>query len=700
MKTTLISIIILVCFNLSAQSLKEKYANQLFNTMNYYECSSVFEEISNKSIKENNYNINSIRRSAISFYKIKDYAKAIYFFDILDSKKALDKEDLTDYLDCLIRSKNFDIIKQKSELFNSFQIKDSSLLDLNAYQQMLSIDSAKYTLSKMKINSGKGEYAAYQKGDDLYFSSSKTELGQAQKKYGWDNLNYSNVYVTSLKTDTNSSYLIRELTSKYHEGPVTFLDSTIYLTRSKFGKSKKKKTANVGVYFGKIGTELTPLKFNSESYNVGHVAFSKDGNTMYFVSDTEGGFGGSDIYYSKKENGEWQTPVNFGAKINTPGDEMFPYIDSMGGIYFSSNGKIGFGGLDIYFLKNGSENSINLGEPINSGGDDFAFILTNKEKSGYLSSDRIDFMDKIYSFKVNEITRMLTIEPIDYISKKRLGDIDIFIVDTKTGEKTRVNKNENDEYVVPIKSDSEYYVEGTKKNFEQVEKVKVSGDNIKNGKLPIAKLEMSQNATDIKVHTVDSLTNLPIAGVYIELSTKHGEILKFTTDSSGVAFVNIKADTSYNVFATKKGYLDVNSKFDFTDSAVIKLNLNLVKIKKDVTFEIENLLFDYGKYDLREDSKKELDKLSEFLKTNNTIKIELSSHTDSRYGKEFNYNLSKNRSKSCLDYLLSQGIDARRIRTKAYGESRLLNRCSDGVECSEEEHQVNRRTEIKILSVK
>lgn len=700
MKTTLISIIILVCFNLSAQSLKEKYANQLFNTMNYFECSSIFEEIANKSIKENKYNINSIRKSAISYYKIKDYSKAMYFFDILDTKKALEKEDVTSYLDCLIRSKNFDIIKQKSELFNSFQIKDSSLLDVNAYQQMLSIDSAKYTLSKMKINSGKGEYAAYQKGDDLYFSSSKTELGQAQKKYGWDNLNYSNVYVTSLKSDTSSSFLIRELTSKYHEGPVTFLDSTIYLTRSKFGKSKKTKTANVGVYFGKVGTELTPLKFNSESYNVGHVAFSKDGNTMYFVSDAEGGFGGSDIYYSKKENGEWQTPVNFGEKINTPGDEMFPFIDSMGGIYFSSTGHIGFGGLDVYYLKNNAEKAMNLGQPINSTGDDFSFILTNKEKAGYLSSDRIDFVDKIFSFKVNEIIRLLTINPLDFNSKKNLGDLEIYLVDAKTGERIKVTKNEKGEYTAPIKSDGEYYIEGKKKNFEQVGKVKVSGDDLKNGKLPIAKLEMVQTATDIKVCTIDSITNKPIPDVYVELSTKHGELLKFKTDSLGIAYVNIKADSSYSVFASKKGYIDVNSNFNFTDSAVIKLNLSLQKIEKDLTFEIENLLFDYGKYDLREDSKKELDKLSEFLKTNNTIKIQLSSHTDSRYGKEFNYNLSKNRSKSCLDYLLSQGIDARRIKTRAYGESRLLNRCSDGVECSEEEHQVNRRTEIKILSVK
>jgi len=117
------------------------------------------------------------------------------------------------------------------------------------------------------------------------------------------------------------------------------------------------------------------------------------------------------------------------------------------------------------------------------------------------------------------------------------------------------------------------------------------------------------------------------------------------------------------------------------------------------TMELENVYYDLGKSTLRKDSKAELDKLYNMLKQYTSLKIEVSSHTDSRGGDDFNLKLSANRAKSCFNYLVGKGIAAERITHNGYGESMLLNECDDGVKCKDSEHQINRRTEISILEL-
>lgn len=698
MKIIFLFIILNLSSSIFSQTFKEKYANKLFENMEYYECSAIYEEIADKLIDKQKINYEIITKTAVSFYNIRNYPKSLSYLEILAKSKKLDNRCLAMYFDCLVKQKEFAKIRIKRDLFEPLFSNNYNLLNLKEYQDSISVDSAKYTLSKLSINSGKGEYSAIEHEDNLYFASTKNEMGYTQTKYSWDNSNFSDVYVSSTKSGLVKSEIVKELKNDYHDGPVCFLEDEIYLTRTKYEKIGDKKTKHVGVYYGKIGEKLSALKFNSENYNIGHVAFSNDGKIMYFSSDVPGGFGGSDIYYSLKENDQWGNPINLGSKVNTKGDEMFPFIDSKGGIYFSSNGRIGFGGLDVYYLADKANYPTNLGHPINSIGDDFSFILNKDEKTGYLTSDIENNIDNIYSVRVNEIMGVLKVSAFNPRDNKTIEDPNIYLIDMNSFDTIKVQKNPSGEYLIPVKRNAQYLVYADKKNFKQFLEVKINTGQIKNNEVLEKKVDLTQVSVDMLVKSFDSETKLPLANAEVQIMASNGEVIKCKTNDFGIATIPLKVDSKFMLSASKKGYLDLNTSFT-SNPLNPELIVNMVEIKKDVVFKIENILYDLGKADLREISKIELDKLSNFLLINNTIKVELSSHTDSRSTAEFNIILSQKRAQSCLDYLISKGVPSKNIIAKGYGESKLLNNCSDGVNCPETDHQLNRRTEVKILSV-
>jgi outer membrane protein OmpA-like peptidoglycan-associated protein len=170
------------------------------------------------------------------------------------------------------------------------------------------------------------------------------------------------------------------------------------------------------------------------------------------------------------------------------------------------------------------------------------------------------------------------------------------------------------------------------------------------------------------------------------------------TDAKGLVTIQVDRFTEYLAHASKRGFVDDETKFktDSEGDKVIELLLQLPVIKKGDKFKLENIFYDYNKSTLRPESTASLDKLADFIKENK-LKIELSSHTDARGSDTYNQKLSQARAQSCVDYLIKKGVPKTSIVAKGYGETQLLNRCKNGVTCSEEEHQANRRTEIKIL---
>jgi outer membrane protein OmpA-like peptidoglycan-associated protein len=361
---------------------------------------------------------------------------------------------------------------------------------------------------------------------------------------------------------------------------------------------------------------VTEFPFNSDDYSVGHPSLSSDGKVMYFVSDMPGGYGGTDIYRTFLIDGKWSTPENLGEVINTPGNEMFPFIYEDGSLYFSSNAHNSMGGLDVFITYyTGSEWATpeNLNYPINSPGDDFAFSINTKTAKGFVSSSRSG-NDAIYKFKKNDPTFTL--------------------------------------FGIAKKKDTEERVEG------------------------------------VTVQIINEET---------------GTVIEEVSDAEGKFDLKLEMDADYLLICTKEGCFARTDKLStkglkFSEDFYADFLVEEIEIGKPIV--LENIYYDFDKYVIREDAANELEKLVQLLKDNPTLEIELSSHTDVRGSERYNRILSDKRAKSAVDYLINRGIDKDRLTWKGYGKSRLINHCDGTVKCSDEEHQLNRRTEFTVLKVR
>ncbi len=284
--------------------------------------------------------------------------------------------------------------------------------------QLFFVDTLTYDIDLLKLNKGEESNfspAFYRQG--LVFLSDRPAPGKNKELSEWTGKEYLDLFYTR-KLDGGSwlepELLKGDVNGLYDEGPAVFTtdNTTIYFTRTDYtGKIIEKNDKNVSLlklYYGKIyGNQWkleTQMPFNSNEYSVGHPAVSPDGKTLFFVSDMPWGYGGTDIYKVVMENGKWSEPQNLGPKVNSEGNEMFPFYSADSVLYFASDGHIGLGGLDIFeSLWNGTEwsKAENLQYPLNSSKDDFGFIIDSANTNGYFSSNRIKNIDKIYGFIKN-----------------------------------------------------------------------------------------------------------------------------------------------------------------------------------------------------------------------------------------------------------------------------------------------------------
>ena len=465
--------------------------------------------------------------------------------------------------------------------------------------------------------------------DDLIFTSDKPREDKKGKTYGWTGNSYLNLYSSKLKAEGNIDSFIADLpnpfydqlNSDYHDGSASFSSdfNTIYFTRTikeKAGKGDyEMPTIVLKIYKSNYEngewTEPEPFYLNNKEYSVGHPSLSVDGKHLYFVSDMPGGIGGTDLYVCELKNGNWTNVRNLGIDINTEGNEMFPYVDFKNNLYFASNGRLGYGGLDLYSVESIDDQwqeAILLDPPLNTSYDDFGLSFLN-EKKGFLSSNR----------------------------PQGKGNDDIYAFEMK----------------VPLL---------------------LCGRVIS-----------------------DSGFVLQEASVFV-WNESNQEVLVLKTDSLGKFCTKVKANTSYTILAKKMNFIDDCQQINIEEESANIPDLVLPQIWVDKVFVIENIYYDLDKWFIREDAEAPLNEVVRILKEH-PIKIELSSHTDCRASHNYNERLSQRRAESAVNYIISQGIDATRITAKGYGETQLVNECEDGVNCTEEQHQMNRRTEFKIIEM-
>lgn len=489
--------------------------------------------------------------------------------------------------------------------------------------------------------------------------------------------------------------------------------------------------------------EIRKMSLSVKDFNIMHPAVID--STLYFSSDMDGGYGGMDLYKVDFNSEGYGTFINLGQQINTEADEVFPAI-SGDTLFFASNRRdLGFGGLDLY--KSSLENPypINLGFPVNTAYDDYRPTSING-KISYFMSNKDGGMggDDIYSVKF--------VEPKTFFHNlagkinAQGHDLSAVIIQITSADGTFSKTTSLDKdgsfslaHIKGLESYEITIVDGDLPDGSKLALFGEEGNVIKEVAMSTTGgfkfelltpmdyfLERVEN-NDESVLSVDILgmiesDDLPDEGFKIYLEDSEGELIGMAvTDEKGnFIFKSVKPDEKYVIrskvtdpnavinIVGKDGEVISSIKPTGTgDFAYVRLsdanriitltNESQQKVKVSDS-ELFNLVLHFGYNDatLSNDSEKSLDKLVVLLKKNPSISLELSGFTDSRGGAAFNLNLSQKRIETVVQYLQSHGIKSSRLVGKGYGETKLLNKCADGVECTEEEHAINRRTEIRI----
>jgi len=545
--------------------------------------------------------------------------------------------------------------KEAEEAFTIY--KKSQPKDIRAENGILSCSLAvawtekptRYIVDNIKaINSREHDFSPIYTTKDystIYFTSSRTQEGVKQSINQVSGMNFTDIFETRFDRKGNWTVPVKvqdtTINTEFDDGALSISpDGTnLYITLCKYELGK-----NIGCQIynsslkGGSWSASQKIEIVGDSISIGHPAISDDGLELYFSSRMKGGQGGSDIWKVQRvsESSPWGKPINLGPIINTPGDEMFPYIRSNGVLYFSSDGHPGMGGLDIFrAIKDdkGTWSIYNMQYPINSSQDDFGIIFQGNKEIGLFTSNRKGGRgeDDIYSFELPELQIAVKGKIIDASNKKPIADADITLIGSDGSLVTAQSKKDGT-YSFKLQQYTDYIIIGSYQGF---------------------------------------------------LKKK----IKFTTN---------------NVY----------------DNTTFEHNLELITMNKPV--EIPNIFYDFGKWTLNESSKQALEELSKLLEDNPNITIEIGAHTDMVGDSTANMNLSKKRAQAIIDYLSQQGYDSERLVAKGFGESRPVTVTEEIAkidplftigtvlsqdfilqlpkETQEKANQINRRTELKILS--
>lgn len=633
-------------------------------------------------------------------------------------------------------------------------------------------------IEQKTLNSSKLDFSPTYYGRGLVWVSTRNK---SERRDRWLGDNYMDLYYAERTSDTAFSepaLFAEQLKTELHEGPCVFSkdQKMIYFTRNDLYQGKRGKsndgTTKLNLYTAELNEEgewinEQELPFNNPEVDQAHPALTKDERMLVFASNAKGGFGGMDLWVSYYKKGKWSRPVNLGPRINTPGDEVFPYIHEDGTLYFSSNGWSSLGGLDVFMATQVYnhpdslwEYPFNLGSPINSSHDDFGLIINEDKTQGYYSSSRSESgSDNLYHFKVSEGLDWVMPLPSQYIdvcvyddeTRLRLESATLTIVrDVEmTVDTSTYTTNEYGFTVCQFRAGDPYFIEVKRQGYAPVSDYFIMPKDIqgiqeyciglvRDPNTPFSEdtpeeVRQYYSTTDIppvnyiynpntplppthvKGQVINTAYNRPLPNSSVILLNRcTGEQLVMRVNDDGVFAFPLKCGCEYVVKSKKNKYFEDDQVISLLDEAdcnrPINLNLaltpaedndndpfwtagNLKAIKEGDVVELENIFYDYDKWNIRADAAADLNSLVRLMKRYPTMEIELSSHTDRRGSSAYNQELSEKRARSAQRYLIERGIEPTRIRAVGYGEQRLINTCQV---CSEADHQENRRTEVLI----
>lgn len=581
------------------------------------------------------------------------------------------------------------------------------------------------------VNSAASDFSAWPDGDKLMFTSDRNFTRPGRLRDPWTMRGFTSVFTA--ERDRSGEWAIvrwpRDLDTRYHDGtPVTDPSgSMLFLTRNRKQPISGElfRTLDIRVLAKEPAgwKERGSLDFPGKSGNICHPAISPDGKTLVFASDMPGGLGGMDLYRCERNGQAWGAPRNLGPAVNTSGNEIFPTISPDGFLFYASDGAVGFGGLDVYAAApsdvEGWETGLNLGPQVNGSHDEFSLVALAGRMNGFISSNRPGGMgnDDVYAWSSN---RPLGDRP--FVSGE------ILVLDAQTGApipqaNIRFLKNllaTNEAGRQKLKA----YTPGKHSYVIEAEGyVTEKGTvDLPNDAMTVIRLNPAVYQPVVLLPK-DAKTGFAIKDPVIEVfEVDHAGQLSPVSRQAVRGRVEgnpsdeepwlLDARKKYQVRAKAEGYhtgtLEMSApeivamgpllrKIIPLDSLI--LGIKEEDLKKDAHFKLEGIYYDYDAATIRPDAFQNLDDLARLMEKFPQMVIELSSHTDSRGKSTYNLDLSQRRADSAIAYLVSKGVHPSRLVAKGYGEQIPVNKCRDGINCSEEEHQMNRRTEFRIIGM-
>jgi outer membrane protein OmpA-like peptidoglycan-associated protein len=533
------------------------------------------------------------------------------------------------------------------------------------------------------INTPMPEYGGVYVNDKLIFTSKRRD-DDKEKKNGIDGRFFDAMYVSNV--NGNEYTAPRRFTvpdtkgnanfSQPHESVVSVSPDgkTLYIFRE--GQIYEADMNNLTKSPRKLGNDV------NISYLQSHAAISADGNMIVFSSEAKRGNGGLDLYKTvKDENGKWSQVELLDNSINTSFNEDAPYLATDGTLFFASNGLPGYGGYDIYktsMVDGRWTTPENVGQPINSPGDDTYFALKPNNSNGYYTSVRKDGEGDMDIYKVHYVSGKVpdctTINPMFAINATKDATNDkayVMSVQVPAGYQSNIRSYQwkiNGNVVAQTSAQLPY-------TFETAGTYTVSSKAV------------------VYCDTCPSLLAMCCEKI-LEVGTP-----VFAATEPAVAAPLADSKTKTKKTKSKSAPIDHQTK-DIKDYSSTKAVTMSESQLKDMGWNTGAAYFDLNKSDLREESKAMLNQNIEILKKNKNLAVNINGYADSRGSEAYNMGLSQRRANAIKAYMLQNGISSLRIqKTTGFGESNLVNNCSDGVECSEAEHQLNRRTEFEVINL-
>ena len=594
-----------------------------------------------REVAESNYRIAEAYRLSNRLQEALPYYETALDMGLQDTSAVFN------YALSLKQNGKYDQAKKELETYLKMSADTTLEYTKRAQEEVDNLDNLNKILSKNSyfeiknledVNTDEAEYAPVVQKGMFYFTSSRG----SDKIYKATGTGFTNIFRAPISGDKVAMDQAATLGQNFaedgiNEGCIAFSPDGKMMVFAKGNNGKRKGARDVNLYISRYqkGNWTVPelMSISDPSAWNSTPAFSRDGKTLYFASNRQGGNGGIDLYSARMDSrGRWSEVRNMGNVINTPGNEMFPYVSDDGKLYFSSDGHPSIGALDIFVAirKDGKISIENLGPPVNSTGDDFGISFTSI-KDGYFTSNRAGGK----------------------------GDDDVYaFVDNNPDLKT-VN----------------YFLAG-------------------------------------KTYTTDDETGKEkiLEGVSVRLVYPEGKttISSKDTEAEGDFKFKVNGGTNYELIGEKEGYFTTRVSFStigktipqeeltkmVTDTTFItKLVLNKIVLDKPIV--LENIYYEFDQSFITDAAAVELDKLVKVMQDNPQISIELSSHTDAQGDNDYNQKLSQRRAEAAVQYLVDSGINPNRITAKGYGEEQLIIKNA----VNDEQHQVNRRTEFKVIRI-